>query len=521
MAKNHTFTTGKFQCISRCYAAAIFLLSALVFFSADRQAGAVNLPDLLIVKLPAYTKSPAPFPTYYIDGCSINRLSVNDTGVEIQNLTPDFLSARDPSVSFDGSKIFFVGKKDEKSYYQVYSMNADGSEIMQLTRELADHTSPLQVGSLFYLNDSKPTPQIIYGRKLHTSPQIIALFAANLDGSFSRQITHNIFSDFGPDVLPNGRLIFSSFSDKNLTGQPISQLMAINIDGTDLMPVTGEQSPEKNQRMAKTGFDDAIYFIETSGKDELSGGNIVTVSRFRSLHSYKNIAAHEIFTFPCPLPDGSLLASMKGHKGYYQLVHVGNKGRSELIYAESGIHILDAQPLVPKKQVRGRSSVVGFRHKDTGVFFCMDVYESDQKHIKALNPGEVKEVVIAEAVRSPVSLNTTTDAIPQDSQERSDNSPVHYRILGKVPVENDGSFHVRVPAETPLTFHLIDAQGKILASQRSVTWVMPGESRGCIGCHEDRELSPPNKFIDAVKKPPPELLTPPAERQLSLLKGAK
>jgi len=37
--------------------------------------------------------------------------------------------------------------------------------------------------------------------------------------------------------------------------------------------------------------------------------------------------------------------------------------------------------------------------------------------------------------------------------------------------------------------------------------------RGCIGCHEDGELSPENVFSDAVGKPPHELNIPVAQRR--------
>ncbi|MBW1899907.1 MAG: hypothetical protein JRI61_12770, partial [Deltaproteobacteria bacterium] len=87
------------------------------------------------------------------------------------------------------------------------------------------------------------------------------------------------------------------------------------------------------------------------------------------------------------------------------------------------------------------------------------------------------------------------------SQDVSGSYSIFQRILGKIPVEKDGSFHVRVPSEIPLSFHLLDSNGMSVGRQKSFTWVMYGENRGCIGCHEDRELSPPNRFIDAVKKP--------------------
>jgi len=87
------------------------------------------------------------------------------------------------------------------------------------------------------------------------------------------------------------------------------------------------------------------------------------------------------------------------------------------------------------------------------------------------------------------------------------------RILGTAPVEPDGSFHIRVPAKTPLAFQLLDNKGNVIISQTSWTWVMPRESRGCIGCHEDRELAPPNQFPKAVIKPAVHLPRRPEQQQ--------
>jgi hypothetical protein len=34
---------------------------------------------------------------------------------------------------------------------------------------------------------------------------------------------------------------------------------------------------------------------------------------------------------------------------------------------------------------------------------------------------------------------------------------------------------------------------------------MPMERRGCIGCHEDRELAPPNRHVIALRKMPQQI----------------
>ena len=75
------------------------------------------------------------------------------------------------------------------------------------------------------------------------------------------------------------------------------------------------------------------------------------------------------------------------------------------------------------------------------------------------------------------------------------------RVLGEAPIESDGSFHIEVPAQRPLRFQLLDDEGTVIGEQKSWTWVMPREWRGCVGCHEDREMVAPNILADAVVKP--------------------
>jgi hypothetical protein len=68
-------------------------------------------------------------------------------------------------------------------------------------------------------------------------------------------------------------------------------------------------------------------------------------------------------------------------------------------------------------------------------------------------------------------------------------------LLGTVPVEADGSAYFRAPAGKPLYFQAVDASGRAVQTMRSVTYLQPGEQRGCVGCHEPRALTP------AVRRP--------------------
>jgi hypothetical protein len=60
------------------------------------------------------------------------------------------------------------------------------------------------------------------------------------------------------------------------------------------------------------------------------------------------------------------------------------------------------------------------------------------------------------------------------------------QILGYAPLEPDGSFKLRVPADTPLALSIIDAKGRALQTHLNWIQVRPGERRTCDGCHSPR-----------------------------------
>jgi hypothetical protein len=79
------------------------------------------------------------------------------------------------------------------------------------------------------------------------------------------------------------------------------------------------------------------------------------------------------------------------------------------------------------------------------------------------------------------------------------------RILGTVPVEPDGSAHLEVPALRPLFFVALDEQNNSVKRMHSFFTVMPGETIGCVGCHEKRTRStfnPGRNVLQALARPP-------------------
>jgi hypothetical protein len=82
------------------------------------------------------------------------------------------------------------------------------------------------------------------------------------------------------------------------------------------------------------------------------------------------------------------------------------------------------------------------------------------------------------------------------------------RILGTVPVADDGSAYFAVPADTYVYFQLLDEQGMMVQSMRSGTIVRPGERSGCVGCHDSRRGTVPGCEFRAALSRPPDYLQP-------------
>jgi hypothetical protein len=502
-------------------------------------------PDIIFVRIPAAAEpSTPPISTQLpsdrcVDGCQIVRFSFSGTRGKVVLLTAEFLSARDPAVSFSGEKILFAGKQKEGEPWQIWQMDVNGENKIQITHGNSDCVSPLYVGSLFHLDDKTPTRRIAYLQSNH-------LYTCDLDGKNPQRITFNLYPEFSPDVLPNGRIIFSSLKNNGFeTGSGKSlDLLAVNIDGTDLMGyLTGFDVPG-NKEMVRIARDGRVYFIQTDVSQWLGGGTLAHVSSRRPAHSYHVVDSDEkgFYHSPCPLPDGSIVVSYRGRKkgalyglfildsgtvgqdgapspgndetnqkflrgpgctysavlrnahggdssfeasyavlalqmpphavGFFQKAPPGRRRHRKTLYVSDDYHCVDARVLAPHPVVKGRSSFVD-HNRETGIFYCIDVYISDRPEVKRLARGSIEQVRVLEGGRT----------------------------LGTAPVEADGSFHIRVPAKTPLAFQLLDKEGKVITSQHSWTWVMPRESRGCIGCHEDRELAPPNQLPRAVVKP--------------------
>jgi hypothetical protein len=420
-------------------------------------------------------------------------------------LTPRFHAACDPDVSFDGKRILFAGQAAEGDRWGIFEMELDGHEARQVTRVAGDCRRPLYASTFYTITEKEPWEQIAFVGTLaglvseFGDAPATSLYTCKLDGSALARITYNLSSDYDPAMMADGRLLYAVWNratfDHGVRGR--ISLEGINVDGTDRAPFV----PDRGGRikhlpcLAPGGL---VLFVESDSLPWDGAGRLAAVETRRPLHTYRAIteARDGLFHSPAPLPDGRILVGWRPAEGsvsngLYRMDLATR--RLELILDDPGFHEIQAKAVHPRPRPDGRSSVVS-PEDPLAKLYCMNLYTTEFKDRTWLPPGSVKtlrvvEGIPAEPVANRAAEETPVPAIPQLSPRR---------ILAEVPVKADGSFQVTVPANTPVQLQVLDDRGIALRSCGWI-WARSHQAQGCIGCHEDPELTPPNRVPEALR----------------------
>ncbi|MBI2925141.1 MAG: hypothetical protein HYY24_05480 [Verrucomicrobia bacterium] len=407
---------------------------------------------------------------------------------EVRVLSKGLLAAGGPIISPDARRVFFAGKQDASSAWQIYEARLSGGRPKPVTT-MADgamHPALLPTGDLVF---SSPVPKVV---EALSSEHSSALYA-QAPGGEPRRLTFGSTGAFDPTVLADGRILFVSAQPKSFDADaPHFALFTINNDGTEVTAFACQHEGDGLIQRPRELPYGRIGFL-ASDTTALNAE-----SRVESVRTARPQASRgALLPFPIngcrsvePAGEGALLVcaetrglagrSMRGSSAVFR---VGPEARAlgEPLFDDPAWHDLEATPLAPRPSPMGHLSTMQ-ASKSTGAILCLDAQRSSFRAVALDGGGTVTRIrVLAGA--------------PQGS----------VRALGEVPLQADGSFLAEVPADTPLGFEALDAQGKVLRRLPPMIWVRPGENRTCVGCHEPHNRSPRNSRPLAVNLPPVRL----------------
>ncbi len=445
-------------------------------------------------------------------------------------LSSGFHSACDPDVSFDGKRILFAGKRRAADNWNIHEMMVDDWRVRQITRNVGDCRSPGYQSALYTIVSAEPWYQITYvgtgSGTINEGGSGVAtnLYSCKLDGSDVRRLTYNLSSDVDPFLMPDGRLLYSGMQRSTLARGTLGRvsLFGINIDGAD-HALFADTRGRRIKRMACVTTAGLVVFVESDRARWDGAGELACVRMRRPLKSYRPLAgeARGLFHSPWPLSDGGILVSRRPSNGpgsHAIFRFDPPSGTLRPVFDDPDYHDIQAKVIRARPVPDGRSSVVS-EEDPHGRLYCLNVYTTDFKDRRWMPPGTARKLRVLEGI--PTSSQDVRDSPPPIASSPARRPGVTLdglpplagrRLLGETDLAKDGSFNIEIPANLPIEIQILDAQGMAIRSC-SWIWAKNHEPRGCIGCHEDGELTPVNLFKDALAEPSIALCPPPAKRR--------
>lgn len=410
----------------------------------------------------------------------------------VVDLTNGFVAAGRPDLSFDGQRVLFVGRRRDDARQDVWELKLSSRAVRRVLQCQQDCERAVYLSTLFTINARRPEPRIaIVSREDPSSPTEI--YTCRTDGDDLRRITFAPYGARDPFLLSDGRLLFVMARSSVLPNEDRRMALqrrhtawfTVNVDGTDLLPFAAVHEPPAQRVMACETTDDRVVYLEAPVTGKGDGNALISVSRTRSLRTRQVVLAggETDYHSPVALPGARLMVSIRRDGDPSKrtfgvsVLDPARPTRLQPVYDDPDWHDVYARAIAPRVEPVGRSSVV--QHRDGfGELYCLDAYRTGLEIGHGSGANHISHVRIERF--------DNDDALP----------------LGEVPVESDGSFFVELPAGVPIRLATRTDQGDVLQAMSSWFWVMPGERRGCIGCHEDRELAPPNVHAYALRKLP-------------------
>ena len=390
---------------------------------------------------------------------------------------------RDPQVHYDGRTILFSYRKGGQPYYHLYEINADGTGLVQRTDGPYDDIEPTYLPDGGIMFCSSRCNRFV---NCYRTP-VAVLYRCDGDGRNLRPISANIEHDNTPWPLPDGRVLYMRWEYVDRSQLCFHHLWTANPDGTGQMVFFGNQFPDTAMLDAKPipGTREVVASFSPGHGMPEHMGHVTLVDPATGpdrLAAARRISRQgRLYRDPYPISrDCFLVADNRG------LWVMDGSGQTDPIYKlpahESRWTCHEPRPLAP----RPREPVLASRIQPTkasGRFVLADVYHG--RNMAGVKRGEVTRLLVLEQLPKPI--NFTGGMWPTSAG----GTFTLARILGTVPVAPDGSADFLAPAMRPLFFVALDAQDLAVKRMQSFVSLQPGETLGCVGCHEPRTRATP------------------------------
>ena len=385
-------------------------------------------------------------------------------GVAPVDLSDGLAAAGDACVSHDAARIAFVARRSAASPWTVWTCRADGGDRRPAVESATDCAAPawLPDGRLVYAAVTDDDVAVPAFRRAW------ALFVAAGDGGPGQRITFGAGLEIDPAVLPDGRIVHAAWrpgAADDADGR--FALFTVHSDGAGVALFHGPEDAPAVLRRPRSAPDGRVACVGGTGPE----GDRVLVLDPR-----------------WPFGPSSPLEGATGV-------------RTVLPTARGGLRIAGPGGAAERASAAGRLVPLGIAAAVGGVVLAavdLEASPRPQGHLSIVDPFQRWGQLLAVDARFPGAQAAARVRL----RHYDGPGPASTRVLGETPLAADGSFFLRVPPDVPLLVDLLDASGAVVAASSTPIWVRPRETRGCIGCHEDPDLAPPNRRPAAVLDEP-------------------
>ncbi|MHC4586076.1 MAG: HzsA-related protein [Planctomycetota bacterium] len=410
-------------------------------------------------------------------------------------------TVRDPQVHYDNKKIVFSYRKAGSENFNLYEINTDGRNLKQLTFGQYNDIEPtyLPDGTIVFCSNR-------CNRWVNCwLTQVAVLYRCDADGNNIRPISSNSEHENTPWPLPDGRVLYQRWEYVDRSQVHYHHLWTTNPDGTGQMVFYGNMHPGIVMIDAKPipNTENVLaVFSPGHGRKEHDGQITIVTPKAGpdEIASAKFISKTKDYRDPYPLSENCFLVA-KGTR----LLLMNDKGQTQEIYrlpkelVKAGVQCHEPRPLL----TRARERIIPSRRdpkQATGRLVLTDVYNG--RTMKDVERGDIKKLLVLETLPMPIHYTGGMEPLSYGGTFTLE------RILGTVPVNEDGSAYMELPALRSLFFVALDENNNSVKRMQSFLTVMPGETTSCVGCHEQRTRTPIIKggnTLQALSRPPDQI----------------